>query len=166
MIGPRPRYLLPRASRTMHRAVLVASVVALVAVACSQAPFILAASGPWAYSAVVDPPFERVAILVTITDRSGDDLAVNPADFVARDAGHRIYPANPSAAVTDARAVRLSYDLQRGIQGISPLPAVTLRQDDSLSGFVVFDVPAGVRPVELIWRQSDTDYVVTLSSAR
>jgi len=27
-------------------------------------------------------------------------------------------------------------------------------------------VPAGVRPVELIWRQSDTDYVVTLSSAR
>jgi hypothetical protein len=166
MIGPWPRYLLPRALRVMHPAVLLASVVALFAVACSQAPFSLAASGPWAYSADIDPPFERVAILVTITDRSGDDLAVNPADFVARDADHRIYPANPTEAVADAHAVRLSFVMQRGIQNITPLPTVTLRHDDSLSGFVVFDVPAGVRPVELIWRQSDTDSVVTLSSAR
>jgi hypothetical protein len=166
MIGPWPRYLLPRVLRKMHPAVLLASVVALVAVACSQAPFLLDASGPWAYSAVVDPPFERVAILVTITDRSGDDLTVNPADFVARDGDHRIYPANPTEAVADVHAVRLSYQMQRGLQNVSPLPTVTLRHDDSLSGFVVFDVPAGVRPVELIWRQSDTDSVVTLSSTR
>jgi hypothetical protein len=37
-----------------------------------------------------------------------------------------------------------------------------LRQDDVLTGFVVFDVPAAVRPVELIWRQSDTDTTVAL----
>jgi hypothetical protein len=52
------------------------------------------------------------------------------------------------------------------VQNISPLPVVTLRQSDVLSGFVVFDVPAGVRPVDLIWRQSDTDTVVHLPLAR
>lgn len=141
---------------------LVALLAGFAAIACSQQPFTLVASRPFTYSADVDPPFERIAILVTISDQSGDDLAVNPADFVARDAGDRIYPADPTAAVTDAHAVRIAH----GIQSISPLPVITLRQSDILSGFVVFDVPAGVRPVELIWRQSDTDYVVHLDPTR
>jgi hypothetical protein len=166
MIGTRLRHRLPRARRMTHPVALVAAIVALVAVACSNAPYTVAASGPWAYGAVVDPPFERIAILVTIVNRSTDDLAVNPGDFVARDADHRIYPSNPTASVADAHEVRLAYGAQRGTQDIAPLPAVTLRQDDSLSGFVVFDVPAGVRPVELVWRQSDTDSVVKLASAR
>ena len=166
MIGRWRRYLLPPAPRTMRRAVLLALVVALVAVACGKAPVTLTASGPWAYSAVVDPPFERVAIFVTITNQSGDDLVVNPADFVARDADHRIYPANPTEAVSDAEAVRHASATLRGVQSIAPLPSVTLRQDDVLSGFVVFDVPAGARLVELIWRQSDTDYVVHLAAGR
>jgi hypothetical protein len=34
------------------------------------------------------------AVLVTITNQSGGDLPINPADFVARDAQRRIYPAN------------------------------------------------------------------------
>jgi hypothetical protein len=138
---------------------------ALVVIACRATPFSLAASEPWAYSAVVDPAFERIAILVTITNQTGDDLTVNPADFIARDAEHRIYPANPTATVGDAQAVRLAYATQRGSQRIAPLPTVTLRQDDELSGFVVFDVPIGVRPVELIWRQSDTDSTVNLAVA-
>jgi hypothetical protein len=158
-----PASLLRHTARAMCRAILLAS-IALIVITCSKTPFTLAASGPWAYSAVVDPPFERVAILVTITNQTGDDLAVNPADFVARDADHRIYPANPTATISDAQAVRLAYVMRHGTQGIAPLPTVTLRQDDALSGFVVFDVPAGLRPVELIWRQSDTDSIVNLTT--
>jgi hypothetical protein len=146
------------------RAVLLGLLVAFLVVACSKTPFTLAASGPWTYSTAVDPPFERIAVLVTITNQAGDDLNVNPADFVARDAGHRIYPANPAAATSDAQAVRFAYATRRGTQGIAPLPTVTLRQDDELSGFVVFDVPTGVRPVELVWRQSDTDSIVSLAT--
>jgi hypothetical protein len=129
-------------------------------VACSSTPFTFTAAAPFAYSSDIEPPFERVAVLVTITDRSGDDLAVNPADFLARDSGNQIYPADPAAALADSHAVRLAHNPQ----GISPLPVVTLRQDDVLTGFVVFDVPAGVRPTELIWRQSDSDYVVRLTT--
>ncbi|HEX5417801.1 MAG TPA: hypothetical protein VFZ25_19250 [Chloroflexota bacterium] len=166
MVGFWPGFLMTRASRARHAAVLLALAIALVVVACGSAPFTLTASGPWAYSTVVEPPFERLAILVTITNRSGDDLVVNPADFVARDADHRIYPANPAEAVSDASAVRLAFASQRGVQAIVPLPTMTLRQDDVLSGFVVFDLPAGVRPVELIWRQTDTDTAVPLSVGR
>ncbi len=141
-------------------------VSALATVSCSQVPFTFTASAPWSYSAAVDPPFERVAILVTITNQSGDDLPVNPADFVVRDADHRVYPSDPAAAVADASAVRHASATQRGVQSVEPLPTITLRQDDVVSGFVVFDVPAGVRLVELIWRQSDSDYVAPLAPAR
>jgi hypothetical protein len=154
---------MPHRARAAGMAVLLAGLAAL---ACSAPPFTWSAAGPFAYPSDVPPPFERVAILVTITNRSGDDLDVNPADFVARDAAHRIYPSDPTAAAGDAQAVRVAYATRRDVQAIAPLPMVTLRQDDVLSGFVVFDVPAGVRPVELVWRQSDTDYVVPLAAAR
>jgi hypothetical protein len=101
------------------------------------------------------------AILVTIANHSGDDLQVNPGDFVARDAERRVYPANAAATVADAPLISRPPQMR----GTLPLPTITLRTDDVLSGFVVFDVPAGVRPVELIWRQSDTDSVTTLASA-
>jgi hypothetical protein len=145
---------------------VLALVLAFVLTACSGAPFSMTAVGPWTYSTAVAPPFQRVAVLVTITNLSGDDLDVNPADFVARDATHHIYPANPADAVTDAQAVQQASADQRGVQGVVPLPTVTLRQSDVLSGFVVFEVPTGVRLTELIWRQSDTDYVVPLAGAR
>ena len=51
---------------------------------------------------------------------------------------------------------------QSARRGTLPLPTVTLRGNDTISGFVVFDVPAGVWPVELVWRQSDTDTVANL----
>ncbi len=146
-----------RASRIILLAFLL---VGVAVVSCTQQPFTLDATGPFAYPAPVDPPFERVAVLVTIVSRSTDDLVVSPADFVARDNSHNVYPANPTAAVTDAHAVRLAH----GVQNVSPLAAVTLRQNDVVSGFVVFDVPFGVRPVELIWRQTDSDYVVSLAA--
>ena len=133
----------------------------VIAISCTTQPFRFDATGPFGYSAPVDPPFERVAVMVTIVALSGDDLQVNPADFIARDTNHGVYPANPAAAVADAHAVRLAH----GVQNISPLPALTLRQNDTVSGFVVFDVPAGVRPVELIWRQTDSDYVVPLNAS-
>ncbi len=156
------RTYLPLFARSRRMA---AALVAVVAFACSAEPFALEATGPFSYPAVVDPRLERVAILVTITSRSGDDLLINPADFVARDQDHRVYPANPAATVADAHLVTRAGALL-GMGGILPLPSVTLREDDVLSGFVVFDVPANRHLVELIWRQSDTDHVATLPSAR
>jgi hypothetical protein len=79
---------------------------------------------------------------------------------VARDAERRIYPANPAATAADARSVAGPPNLR----GALPLPTITLRGDDVLSGFVVFDVPAGVRPVQVIWRQTDNDHVASLAA--
>jgi Domain of unknown function (DUF4352) len=141
---------------------LILAVAAILASsACGKAPYTLDAVGPFSDAAVVTPSLERVAILVTITNQSGSDLQINPADFVARDAQRRIYAANASATVADARLVSRPSKMR----GSLPLPTITLRSDDVLSGFVVFDVPAGVQPVELIWRQSDTDSIAMLSAA-
>jgi hypothetical protein len=52
------------------------------------------------------------------------------------------------------------------LRGTLPLPVATMRQNDVLTGYVVFDVPPGVRPVELIWRQTDSDYTVPLTGER
>ena len=131
----------------------------LASVACSSKPSPLSAAGPFTYPSTVTPPLERVAILVTITNSSTDDLQINAADFVARDAEHRIYPADAAATSADGNLVRLATGPR---PEVLPLATVTLRQADVLSGFVVFDVPQGVRPVELIWRQSDTDQVAQL----
>jgi hypothetical protein len=134
----------------------------LVTCACSaQTSPLTAASGPLNYPSGVNPPIERLAIFVTITNHGTDDLVINPADFVARDADHHIYPSDPTATVNDANLVRLSAGPSLDVL---PIPAVTLRQADVLSGFIVFDVPQGVRPVELVWRQSDTDQVAQLST--
>ena len=148
-----------------HAAVLTVAVllVTLAAAGCGSSTSSMTAAGPFAYPSSISPPLERVAILVSITNRSSDDQQVNPADFVARDGDHRIYPANPVATAADGELVRLAI----GPRPESlPLPTVTLREQDVLSGFVVFDVPAGVHPVELIWRQSDTDEVVPLAAPR
>jgi hypothetical protein len=134
----------------------------LLTAACStQASPLTAASGPLNYPSGVNPPIERLAIFVTITNHGTDDLVINPADFVARDADHRVYPSDPTATVNDANLVRLSAGPSLDVL---PIPTVTLRQADVLSGFIVFDVPQGVRPVELVWRQSDTDQVAQLST--
>jgi Domain of unknown function (DUF4352) len=132
-----------------------------VAAGCSKASYSLNAVGPFSDAAVVTPSLERIAILVTIKNQSGDDLQINPDDFVTRDAQHRIYPPNPSATIADAGLVARPPSMR----GSLPLPTITLRSDDVLTGFVVFDIPAGVQPVELIWRQSDTDSVAMLSNA-
>lgn len=134
---------------------------ALVASACSSAAAPpLAASGPIVYPSGVTPPLERIAILVTITNHGTDDLNINPADFVARDADHQVYPSNPTATGTDANLVRLTTGPR--LETL-PVPTMMLRQADVLSGFIVFDIPQGVRPVELVWRQSDSDQVARLS---
>jgi hypothetical protein len=138
---------------------VVTVLLGLLATACTGGPpFMLAASGPTVYSTTLSPALERVAVLVTISNRSGDDLQINPADFVTRDAEHRIFPANAAATVADARLV----EAPPTMRGSLPLPTVTLRGNDLVAGFVVFDVPAGVRPVELIWRQTDTDCAVPI----
>jgi len=139
---------------------VLASALAWLAAACGDAPFSVTAAGPFSYPApaTLNPSLERVAIVITIASHSGDDLQINPADFAARDAGHRLYAANVAATAADASLVLRSPELR----GTLPLPVVTLRRDDVLTGFVVFDVPAGVRLVELIWRQVDSDYTVRL----
>ena len=135
-----------------------------LAAKCGSDPFSLSAAGPYVYPApaTVNPSLERVAIIVTIASRTADDLQVSPADFAARDGERRLYTANAAATVADAAQVARAPELR----GALPLPVVTLRQDDVLSGYVVFDVPSGVRPVELIWRQTDSDYSVKLASPR
>lgn len=140
--------------------ILLAVLVGLVAIACSKQASPLAASGPFAYASKVSPPLERIAILVTVTNQGSDDMQINPSDFVARDADHHIYPADAAATSADGDLVRLTTG--PGLATL-PLATVTLRQTEALSGFIVFDVPEGVRPTELIWRQSDTDQVAELS---
>ena len=125
-------------------------------------PYAVEAAGPFRYPAVVGPAFDRVAILVTVANHSGDDLQVNPADFLARDGQRRVYPSNPTATIADARLAGQSANLR----GILPLPTITLRSDEVLTGYVAFDVPAGVAPVELVWRQSDADTVSVLRPTR
>ncbi len=138
----------------------------LVAVACMGGETLtLSASAPFSYPAPVNASLERVAVLVTIANKSDNDLPVNPADFAARDSDNRIYPANPVAMASDARVVALIGG-QLGMRGLLPLPAANLRKNDLLSGFVVFEVPAGVRPIQLVFRQSDTDHVVDLPAPR
>ena len=148
-------------SRTLWIAIVCAT---LLTTACSaQTSPLTAASGPLNYPSGVSPPLERVAIFVTITNHGVDDLVINPADFVARDADHRVYPSDPAATVSDGNLVRLTSGPG---PDVLPLPTMTLRQADVLSGFVVFAVPQGVRPVELVWRQTDADQVLQLSELR
>jgi hypothetical protein len=139
---------------------LLILLLGLASTACKQQASPLAAAGPFSYPSSVSAPLERVAILVTLTNHGTDDLQINPADFVARDADHRVYPADPTATTSDANLVRLTTGPR--LEAL-PLPTITLRQTEVLSGFIVFDVPQGVRPVELIWRQADTDQVAQLS---
>jgi hypothetical protein len=140
---------------------LVLPLVVGALVGCAGDPFALQAEGPFAYPAAAVGTLERVAILVTITNLSGDDLQISPADFVARE-GRRVYTANATATSADLRRTGGPPD----VRGALPLPAMTLRGGDVLSGFVLFDLPAGVKPTELIWRQTDRDYVVRLAAAR
>src|SRR5437867_9970528 len=107
------------------RVVRVLSTLAVLALAgCTTGrPFVLEAAGPFLYPAVVGPAFDRVAILVSVANHSGDDLQVNPADFLARDRERRVYAANPTATVSDARVAGQS----PGLRGVPPLPTVTLR---------------------------------------
>ena len=82
---------------------------------------------------------------------------------MARDADHRVYLSGPAATVSDANLVRLTSGPS---PDVLPLPTVTLRQADVLSGFIVSAVPQGVRPVELVWRQIDADQVLQLTELR
>ncbi len=123
----------------------------------------LTASPPLAYPAPTEPTLERIAIVVEVTNETADDLVVAPADFLARDDQHRVYPPDPQAAVTDARVVRATAAFA-GMTGVRPLASLTLRKDDVLVGYVVYDVPTGVRPTQLVWRQTDSDRIVDLPS--
>src|SRR5215472_18166735 len=101
----------------------------LMSACTTQLSPLTAASGPLTYPSGVAPPLERVAIFVTITNHGTDDLVINPADFVARDADHRIYPSDPAATVSDGNLVRLTSGPSLDVL---PIPAVTLRQADVL----------------------------------
>ena len=98
---------------------LCALVLAL-AVCTTGPPYALEAAGPFVYPAVVGPAFDRIAILVTVANRSTDDLAVNPTDFLTRDAQRRVYPSNPAATIADMRLAGQS----PGLRGILPLPTI------------------------------------------
>src|SRR5215207_4200131 len=151
-----------RVDRPTWHAPLAAAALLMLVGCAGRPPYILEAAGPFPYQAVVGPAFDRVAILVSVANESGDDLQVNPSDFLARDGQRRVYPANPAATIADAQLAGHSSNLR----GIIPLPTITLRSQDVLTGYVVFDVPAGVSPVELVWRQSDADTIAVLRPSR
>jgi hypothetical protein len=154
---------LGRPNQRSWRVLLASAALSFLLAACTGGPpYAMEAAGPFLYPAVVGPAFDRVAILVTVANRSGDDLQVNPADFLARDAQHRVYPSNPAATIADVRLAGQT----PSVRGMLPLPTITLRSADVLTGFVVFDVPAGASPVELVWRQSDADTVAVLRASR
>jgi hypothetical protein len=138
--------------------------VSSLAASCGAQPFTVEAAGPFFYPtpAGLSVSLDRLAIVVTITSHSSDDLQVSPADFASRDRDRRLYVANASAAATEAGMSGRAPELR----GTLPLPVATMRQNDVLTGYVVFDVPPGVRPVELIWRQTDSDYTVPLTGER
>jgi hypothetical protein len=148
--------------RTWSGLVAVSAFTLALAACASGRPYALEAAGPFLYPAEVGPAFNRLAILVTVVNHSGDDLQVNPSDFLARDAQQRVYPSNPAATIADARVAGHA----SALRGILPLAAVTLRTNDVLNGYIAFDVPAGVTPVELVWRQSDADAVAVLRPGR
>jgi hypothetical protein len=129
--------------------------------ACAGQPFTMTASGPFSDPVPAGASIERIAVYVSIRNHAGDDLQIDPAEFVARDADRRVYRSNPAAASTDAREIAAT----AGLRGTLPLPAMTLRAGDQVSGFVLFDVPAGVLPTECIWRQVDVDTVVALTNS-
>src|SRR5437763_1889338 len=72
----------------------------------SAEPYTVAAPGPIPSPAPanVHAPLEVVAIIVSITRRTGDDLQINRAHIAARNANRRLYVAN---ATDTAAAVRL-----------------------------------------------------------
>jgi hypothetical protein len=78
---------------------LAATLATVAAAGCGTSTSSITASGPFAYPSNISPPLQRVAVLVSITNHSTDDQQVNPADFVARDGDHHIYPANPVATL-------------------------------------------------------------------
>jgi hypothetical protein len=144
------------------RTILFAVLAGVTAVACSSAPFTLDSTGSYSYPSAVNPAFEEIAVFVTITNRSGDDLQVNPTDFVARDTTRHVYLASPPATTSGVPLAGVPLKMASSL----PLPIVTLRNDDVLTGYVVFDVPTNTQLAQLIWRQSDKDYNVNLASAR
>jgi hypothetical protein len=143
-------------------AALFAALAGTVLGGCGAQPFTITAVGPYVYPGTVSASLDRVAVIVTINSLSGDDLLVSPADFAARDGERRVYVANAAATAADVSQVNRTQDAR----GTLPLPSITLRKGDVLSGYVVFDIPAGVRPVEVIWRQTDGDVTATLNVAR
>lgn len=135
-----------------------------VAASCGSDPYTLTATGPFVVPlpTTSPPSLERVAVIVTIASHSSDDLQINPTDFALRDAAHRLYTADAAVTTGDFNTVGRTPD----IRGTLPLPVIMLRKDDVLSGYVLFNVPAGVRPVELIWRQTDSDTAVPLTGGQ
>jgi uncharacterized protein DUF4352 len=144
------------------RGLIAILLAAAFASSCASETFSLAANAAFSYQATVDSTIDRIAVLMTVTNKSEDDLQVNPADFTLRAPDRHIYPSNPVATAADANAVRRTA-ASRGLSGLQPMPVVILRKNDVLTAFVVFDVPAGVRPSQLVYRQSDTDRVVDIS---
>lgn len=152
-----------RFRRTLRRASPI--LLTMSVVACTSLPATeLKASVPFVYPSTVGSSLERVAIMATIVNNSPDDLAIDPTEFAVRDAGRRIYPANAAATTADAASVRAAAD-DLGMAGILPLATIVLRKDDVLSGFIVFDMPQGAQPMELIFRQTDSDIVASLPAA-
>ena len=149
----------------MRRLATLALGALLLATCNASEPTVLSAATPFVYQAPVDASLERLAVVITIANHSEDDLQVDPATFALRDRDGRLYTPNVPAAAADARLVRLTGGLL-GFEGLLPLPLLTLRKNDSLTGFIVFDVPVHVRPNELVFRQTDADKVVPLPEPR
>ncbi len=145
----------------MRRAGVLA-LLAVAAVACDSQSVGLSARGPISYPAPVDASLRRFIVAITVENRGSGSLVVSATSFQARDGGGRVYRADAVATASDAQLIRLT--ASRSGVGAGPLPTVTLQPGDSVSGLVVFEVPAGTRLTQVEFRADDRHYTVDLES--
>ncbi len=143
------------------RALAILGMLVLAAVACESQSVVLNAQGPISYPAPVDASLRRFIVGATVENRGSGQLVVSPASFQARDAGGRVFRADANAAAADAQQIRLVAS-RAGI-GLGPLPTVSLQGGDRVSGLVVFEVPAGTRLTQLVFRADDHYYTIDLT---
>lgn len=133
-----------------------------VLVACESQSVVFSARGPLAYPAPVDASLRRFIVSVTVENRGSSQLVVSASSFQARDLGGRVFRSDAQATVSDAQTIRLIAS-RAGI-GQGPLPTVTLQEGDSVGGLIVFEVPAGTRLTQVVFRSDDRAYTADLAA--
>ena len=169
-LAPRSSDAVMRARRAPYWAtaavavLLVVALVPLVALlrAAPIEPVVLTAYGP-----VEQPPapsafVRRVAVSLAVTNHTNALVFVSPLQFRAMDGEHRYYRANVDATLR-VDAYRL---VASGPGTGGAMAAVTLRNGDTVAGYVVFDVPLGARLTQIVLTAGNRELTVDVPADR